>query len=286
MTRKSTTTEKPRTRSRGARPANGKVVPMKRRGTVAASTELEALNPSEAQLLAELEEVIERGLAEFHRVGDALLRVNQQRLYRSIHRTFDAYCRERWGISRQRGRQLMEAVEMTTIVVTAGLPAPTNEAQTRELVPLRKDEAVMVEVWRKAHESAEQQGKSRPTAQMVKEARCAVLEPLMSAGQLEGTGFDADDVDNMLYEIGGLPELDSQSDAEPAETPEETAARYPTAGAMRPMREVRLLYPLDTHAELHANINTLRGAWDMRFVRDVFAEAISRAVAGLDGASD
>jgi hypothetical protein len=82
------------------------------------------LTAPERQRLAELEAVIERGLDTFAEVGRALLEIRDARLYRETHATFEAYLRERWGMSRQRGYQLMDAARVSTIVDTAGLPVP------------------------------------------------------------------------------------------------------------------------------------------------------------------
>ena len=46
--------------------------------------------------LAECEDVINRGLATFVEVGNALLRIRDERLYRAEFGTFEAYCRQRW----------------------------------------------------------------------------------------------------------------------------------------------------------------------------------------------
>jgi hypothetical protein len=60
-----------------------------------------ALSLTESSRRAELEEVIELGLATFITVGNALLEIRDSRLYRDTHATLEDYCRERWG-SRER----------------------------------------------------------------------------------------------------------------------------------------------------------------------------------------
>lgn len=52
--------------------------------------------------LASHEAVLERGLATFVEVGDALQTIKLNRLYRMHYETFEDYCRERWGIGRDR----------------------------------------------------------------------------------------------------------------------------------------------------------------------------------------
>jgi hypothetical protein len=114
--------------------------------------------------LEECEAIIERGLQTFVEVGQALLRIRDERLYRETHDTFADYCQRRWGFSRQRGQQLVEAAETTTTVVTAGLPAPPNERVARELP---RDPGQAAEVWAEAVQ--EHGGKA--TARQVREVR-------------------------------------------------------------------------------------------------------------------
>lgn len=108
--------------------------------------------------LAELEQTIERGLATFIEVGQALLEIRDSRLYRESHGTFEDYCRERWGFSRQRGHQLIEAAEVSTVVDVA------NEAQARELAPLKDNPDQMAEAWSEANRHG------LPTGAKVREA--------------------------------------------------------------------------------------------------------------------
>jgi len=102
--------------------------------------------------LAECESVIERGLATFVEVGQALMEIRERRLYREQYETFEDYCRERWGWVASRARQLIAAAEVAKTVTMVTLPPP-NERQARELVPLlRQDEAKVIEVWRELRE--------------------------------------------------------------------------------------------------------------------------------------
>jgi len=109
--------------------------------------------------LAELESTIERGLATFVEVGQALLEIRDSRLYRESHGTFEDYCRERWQFSDRRARQLMTAAEIGTIV-----PA-RNEGVARELAPLREEPETLRETWA---EVTELHGDA-PTAAQVRE---------------------------------------------------------------------------------------------------------------------
>lgn len=109
----------------------------------------ESLDRRQQRRLSQLEAVVRDGLQKFIEVGNALLEIRDERLYRERHATFEEYLRDRWNIGRSRGYQLIEAAAVSTVVDMAGLPAPPNERQARELVPLlREDESAVVEVWR------------------------------------------------------------------------------------------------------------------------------------------
>lgn len=91
------------------------------------------LTLAERTLLAELEGRVERGLASFIDVGNALLKIRELGLYRETHPTFKAYCTERLGHSDSRARQLIAAAKTVTDVTAAGLPAPRTEGEARRL---------------------------------------------------------------------------------------------------------------------------------------------------------
>ena len=100
-------------------------------------------------------------------VGQALLEIRDARLYRETHGSFEAYLDERWGVSRSRGYQLIDAARVTKALSTGvDLDPPANEAQARALVPLAGDEQAMVEAWRdlRAHHDG------RVTADLVRQA--------------------------------------------------------------------------------------------------------------------
>ena len=105
-----------------------------------------------ARPLAELEAIIERGLSTFVEVGQALLEIRDSRAYRVTHLTFQDYCRERWGMSRPRAYQLMQAAEVASSLSTnVDTPPLETEAQARELTRLPQPETVR-EVWAEVKE--------------------------------------------------------------------------------------------------------------------------------------
>lgn len=93
-----------------------------------------------------LEAVIERGLTTFVEVGAALLEIRDRRLYRESHGDFESYCHEKWGFSRQRAHQMIEAAgvvgQLSTMV---GNGLPINERQARELARVAPERRA--EVW-------------------------------------------------------------------------------------------------------------------------------------------
>jgi len=59
--------------------------------------------------LTTLETVIETGLQTFYKVGEALLKIKENKLYRSEFDTFEDYCLSKWNISKAHGYRLIEA---------------------------------------------------------------------------------------------------------------------------------------------------------------------------------
>lgn len=92
------------------------------------------LTITETADLRSLEATIDRGQTTFIEVGQALLEIQQRKLYRATHGTWDAYCRARWGWGASRGRQLIGASRFAMQSDTEGNGAvPANERQTRAL---------------------------------------------------------------------------------------------------------------------------------------------------------
>ena len=124
-----------------------------------------ALTVTESDRLAECEATIERGQQTFIEVGNALSEIRDARLYRSEFGTFEEYCRERWGWSDSRARQMIAAAETVTNVTVLGAVAPANEGQARELVGLPAETAAAVMT------AAVGATDGKPTAAAIREAR-------------------------------------------------------------------------------------------------------------------
>jgi hypothetical protein len=79
--------------------------------------QLEALLPAEAARLTELEQVIDRGARAYLEVGNALLAIRNERLYRATHTSFAGYLRERWDLGRSHGYRLIDAAKTAAVLV-------------------------------------------------------------------------------------------------------------------------------------------------------------------------
>lgn len=131
----------------------------------------DVLTLSEVGRLAELEQVVETGLTVFVAVGNALLEIRDSRLYRQQFSTFEAYCRERWGMVRQQANRLIQAAEVAENLEPIG-SIPQTESQARPLTRLEPE--VQREVWRDLVESTPVE---RITAKIVEE-QAKGAEPL------------------------------------------------------------------------------------------------------------
>ena len=112
---------------------------------------MDAMTTTERATLQAFEGVIEKGLASFVEVGNALMRIRDSRLYRETHGTFEAYCVERWHLSKAHVNRLVAASQVVESVAPVGV-APSNERQARPLTKLPEED--QAEVWQEAVETA------------------------------------------------------------------------------------------------------------------------------------
>jgi hypothetical protein len=109
------------------------------------------------------EQRIQKGLATFIEVGESLWEIREGKLYRETHSTFEAYCKERWGISKTHANRLIMANEIQESVAPVGVKI-TSERQARELAkvePERRHEVV---------EKAVEETGGKLTAKAIREA--------------------------------------------------------------------------------------------------------------------
>jgi hypothetical protein len=118
-----------------------------------------ALTPADQQALEDYEQIIENGLKSFVEVGRALSAIRDGKLYRQTHKTFEAYCRERWGLGRSYANRQIAAASVIENLVTIGTKnqsamtaLPANESQVRPLIDLTPDDQRLV--WQQVITSA------------------------------------------------------------------------------------------------------------------------------------
>lgn len=93
--------------------------------------------------LTECESVIESGMAAFVEVGNALMTIRDQRLYKQDYSSFESYCQERWGWSRAHAYRHIAAAEVANVSPMGDI---LNERQARALSPLKDDQQAIQEV--------------------------------------------------------------------------------------------------------------------------------------------
>jgi hypothetical protein len=117
---------------------------------------------NELQRLTELEKIIEGGLQTFYEVGKALNEIRESKLYKENYKTFDDYCRERWGMSKTHANRYIIASDVADNLTPIGAKIET-ESQARELS--KADPEQQAEIYRSVIEKTN----GRPTAKAIKE---------------------------------------------------------------------------------------------------------------------
>lgn len=148
---------------------------------VVAVVKPEELTEDEQRLREHLERQVEKA---FYLAGLALQSLRDKRLYRSSHKTFEEYCRDRFGHSRQKSNYLIAAAGVFDNLTTIGCQnlsedlttnslqiLPTNERQIRPLTKLEPNQ--QCEVWLSAVESA---GGRMPSGRIVQDIVQRIME--------------------------------------------------------------------------------------------------------------
>jgi len=110
-----------------------------------------ALTVVELDVLARHEATIDRGLRTFFDVGAALAAIRDGQLYRREHGTFEDYCRERWGLKRQRAYELIEAAGVVRHLSEISDTLPARESHAAPLAALPPAE--QADAWQRAVET-------------------------------------------------------------------------------------------------------------------------------------
>jgi hypothetical protein len=75
-----------------------------------------ALSKQQTSDLRACEQVIEKGIGTFRIVGKALAKIRDDRLYKSTHKSFEAYCSERWDFGRSYAARLIQAAGVPEVL--------------------------------------------------------------------------------------------------------------------------------------------------------------------------
>jgi hypothetical protein len=124
------------------------------------------LSTVETNTLVALEKVIEKGKGMVIEVANALRKIRDGKLYRGSHKTFKAYCEERFDFTPQyalqicKSAEVIEEIQKSETIVSL---LPTNEAQARPLSRLPKEE--QAPAWKEAVDRS----KGKPTAKVVEQ---------------------------------------------------------------------------------------------------------------------
>ena len=118
------------------------------------------LTNTERGTLQHCEAAIQRGLESFVEVGTALMRIRDGRLYRDGFETFEAYCEERWRLSRRRAYQIMESASAADHVKNFSHPIRI-ESHAAEIAKLPTPKA-QVSAWKEAVKTAPKNDAGEP----------------------------------------------------------------------------------------------------------------------------
>ena len=127
--------------------------------------EIEELSPEKMEQLNKCETVIEKNLEGFWEVGTALAEIRDSHLYRKDYGTFEAYCKDKWDMSKAYAHRLIGSAQVYENLSPIGDIQPINEAQARPLAKLETPE-LQQEAWDMVVETAAPDGKV--TAKLVK----------------------------------------------------------------------------------------------------------------------
>ena len=148
--------------------------------------ELEVLTEDEQRLRLHLERKVERA---FYEAGCGLRELKSQKLYRSTHKSFEEYCRDRFNYSRDMAYLKISAAtvydNIQQFLPTNGrqIPMPTNERQLRDLVKANFEPEVQATVW---VQSVEKAGHGKvPSGRIVK----GIVERLKEKPLSKASGF-------------------------------------------------------------------------------------------------
>jgi hypothetical protein len=166
------------------------------------------LTNSERQEFQRAESEIGETLNAFLRCGAALSVIRNKRLYREGYPSFEAYVRERWGMSEGAAGALLTNYHIAKELEELGikLPLAVTQSSMKALSRVPRLEGLRATVWQYALGLAP--SASCPPLSLLRKITSTVREALSSDGEWEGEGASVgdDEVDgagNRVLEEGG-----------------------------------------------------------------------------------
>ncbi len=119
--------------------------------------------------LSRLESVVDKNLEAVFKVGAALMEIRNDELYKLTHERYADYIRERFGLSKSRLYQYIDAADVVDNLKKSTIVdfLPINEAQMRPLVKFKKNPELQLQIWQEVIRRTPKGGK--PTAAVVKQ---------------------------------------------------------------------------------------------------------------------
>lgn len=177
------------------------------------------LSEAERQELAIHEQVIEAGLDVFLSVGIALASIQQKKLYRQQHDTFEAYCNSRYDLTSRRAYQLIRAA---TVVQSLSIDTVTRHPAGDE--PARLPRAITILPKTEAHAAA--------LDQIAPDKRAGVWNRVVARSQETGKAITARQIRQTYQQL--YPEPDSEPESIPAQEIGGTSWLDPAPGSSQP----------------------------------------------------
>ena len=160
------------------------------------------LTSQDRSQLRKLESVIEKRIATFVEVGEALRTIRDSKLYRDDYGTFERYVEDRWQFKKRYAYNLIESAEaVKNVHHGAQKTVPANERQARELAKAPPEK--QAEVWEELVAD-----NPKPTAKDVKAAVARhkeepeTIEAVAVSVVKDGLGRDVPESLREKYAIG------------------------------------------------------------------------------------
>lgn len=132
------------------------------------------LSAEELRVFQQCETLVARWQKASLEAGPALEKIRDGRLYRQQHRTFEAYCSQRWGYGKAYSYRLIAAAEIVKCLSPTGDILPHCERQIRPMIGIGLSHDEILAAWARALQLARPQ---EPTAKQVQTAVAELRSP-------------------------------------------------------------------------------------------------------------